>query len=66
MEAQQEIEYLQASIPNDGNITNINQTISRLQGIINQLERVEKDTTVYLNAQELLLFAKNKLGQLQP
>lgn len=65
-QAQQEIEYLQASIPNDGNITNINQTISQLQGIINRLERVQNGTTVYLKAQELLLFAKNKLNQLQP
>lgn len=65
-QAQQDIENLLASIPNDGSSTNTNQIISRLQGIINELERVENGTTVYLEAQNLLLFAKNKLNQLQP
>ncbi len=41
-------------------------TISRIQEIINQLEKVHKGTTAYLKAQELLLSAKNKLKQLQP
>ncbi|MDX2217349.1 MAG: hypothetical protein SFY66_29040 [Oculatellaceae cyanobacterium bins.114] len=65
-QAQQEIELLQASIPNDGNITNINRTISQLQSIINQLNQVQEGTTVYLEAQSLRLSAQNKLNQLQP
>ena len=43
-----------------------NRTISGLQGIINELERVQNGTTAYLKAQELLLSAKYKLKQLQP
>jgi hypothetical protein len=43
-----------------------NRTISGLQGIINELEKVQNGTTAYLKAQELLLSAKNKLRQLQP
>lgn len=43
-----------------------NRTISGLQGIINELEKVQNGTTAYLKAQELLLSAKNKLKQLQP
>jgi hypothetical protein len=39
---------------------------SQLRGIINDLEKVEKGTTAYLEAQELLIFANNKLNQLQP
>ncbi len=65
-QAQQDIESLLATIPDGGDVTNLNQTISRLQGIINQLERVQEGTTVYLQAQELLLSAQNKLSQLQP
>lgn len=40
-------------------------TISQLQGIINQLEKVENGTTVYPQAQELLLAAKKKLQQIE-
>jgi hypothetical protein len=39
---------------------------SQLQSIINDLERVEDGTTAYLEAQQLLIFANNKLNQLQP
>ncbi|MBD2071305.1 hypothetical protein H6F93_27955 [Leptolyngbya sp. FACHB-671] len=39
---------------------------SELQSIINDLEKVEEGTTAYLEAQELLLLANNKLNQLQP
>ncbi|NJN85414.1 MAG: hypothetical protein HC881_02710 [Leptolyngbyaceae cyanobacterium SL_7_1] len=44
---------------------NPNEIVSRLQRIINQLERVEDGTTVYLDAQNLLLQANNKLNQVQ-
>jgi hypothetical protein len=39
---------------------------SQLREIINDLEKVKGGTTAYLEAQELLLFANNKLNQLQP
>ncbi|MEH2332864.1 hypothetical protein [Nostoc sp.] len=63
--AQQEIESLVASIPTDLKNLDRNRIISQLHRIINQLEKVEKGTTVYLKAQELLLSANNKFKQLQ-
>ncbi|OYD94685.1 hypothetical protein CDG76_14925 [Nostoc sp. 'Peltigera membranacea cyanobiont' 210A] len=62
---QQEIESLMASIPTDPKNLDRNRVISQLHSIINQLEKVEKGTTVYLKAQELLLSANNKFKQLQ-
>ncbi|MBW4648711.1 MAG: hypothetical protein KME06_08410 [Kastovskya adunca ATA6-11-RM4] len=41
-------------------------TISQLSGIINELRKVQNGTTVYLETQNLLLSAQNKLNQLQP
>jgi hypothetical protein len=41
-------------------------TASQIQGIIDQLERVQPGTKAYLEAQQLLLSANNKLNQLQP
>ena len=41
-------------------------TISQLQGIINQLNQVKPGTTVYADAQADLLSAQNKLDQLKP
>ncbi|AFY44620.1 hypothetical protein [Nostoc sp. PCC 7107] len=63
--AQQEIESLVASMPNDPKNLDRNRVISQLHSIINQLEKVEKGTTVYLKAQELLLSANNKFKQFQ-
>lgn len=63
-QAQRQIEQLQASVPVDPAYLDRNQIISQLQSIINQLQWVEHGTTVYLEAQELLLFAQNKLAQL--
>ncbi|MBD2447106.1 hypothetical protein H6G76_07985 [Nostoc sp. FACHB-152] len=63
--AQREIENSLASIPNDPQNIERNRIISQLHSIINQLENVDKGTTVYLKAQELLLSANNKLKQLQ-
>ncbi len=65
-QAQRRIESLLNSTPTDANSVNRNRTISELQGIINDLEKVQNGTTVYLKAQELMLSAKNKLNQLQP
>lgn len=65
-QAQRKIERLLAATPTTANSLNRNDTISQLQGIINELERVQNGTTSYMQAQELLLKAKNKLNQLQP
>ena len=65
-QANSQIESLVASIPADAKSVERNRTISELQGIINELEKVRNGTTAYLKAQELLLSAKNKLKQLQP
>lgn len=64
--AQSQIQNLQSSISDNAENLNRNYTVSQLQGIINQLQRIENGTTAYLEAQQLLVFAKNKLNQLQP
>ncbi|MBE9207893.1 hypothetical protein IQ244_15450 [Nostoc sp. LEGE 06077] len=63
--AQREIENLVASMPNDPKNLDRHRVISQLHSIINQLEKVEKGTTVYLKAQELLLSANSKFKQFQ-
>jgi hypothetical protein len=63
--AQKEIQNLLASTPADANSLNRNSTISQLQGIIDNLRKVQYGTTAYPKAQELLAFAQNKLNQLQ-
>jgi hypothetical protein len=65
-QSKNKIERLLASTPTTAKSVNRNRTISQLQGIINDLEKVQNGTTAYLKAQELLLQAKNKLNQLQP
>lgn len=64
--AQRQIQDLQASIPENTENLNHNYTISQLQGIMTQLRRVESGTTAYLEAQQLIVSAQNKLNQLQP
>jgi hypothetical protein len=63
--AQDKIERLLAFTPTDAKSVNRNRTASELQGIINELEKVQNGTTAYLKSQALLLSAKNKLNQLQ-
>lgn len=63
-QAQNRIESLLAVTPTTAESLDRNRTISKLQGIINDLEKVQNGTTSYLKAQELLLSAKNKLNQL--
>lgn len=65
-QAERKIESLLAQTPTDVNSVDRNRTISSLQSIINELEKVQNGTTAYQKAQELLLSAKNKLKQLQP
>ncbi len=59
--AQEQTTYLLAST----NYATREDTISRLQGIINQLNQVKPGTTVYADAQADLLSATNKLDQLK-
>ncbi|MDZ8186586.1 MAG: hypothetical protein RMX96_17270 [Nostoc sp. ChiSLP02] len=63
--AQQKIESLLASIPDDAHSLDRNRITSKLQSIVHELEKVQSGTTAYLKAQELLLSANNKLKQLQ-
>jgi hypothetical protein len=63
--AQRQIQSLIASTPTNPQLLDKNHTISQLQGIINQLQKVQPGTTTYLQAQQLLLSANNKLSQLQ-
>lgn len=62
--AKSQIQVLLASLPDDPKRLDRNYTASQLQGIINQLERVENGTTAYLEAQQLLLQAKNRLNKI--
>lgn len=64
--AQHKIQALQASIPDNPKELDRNYTISQLQGVIDQLKRIQSGTTVYLEAQQLLMSAQGKLDALQP
>jgi hypothetical protein len=63
--AEREIEYLLKSLPDNPQGTNYNRIIAELRSIISNLEKVQSGTTAYSKAQELLVFAKNKLKQLE-
>ncbi len=60
--AQMRIERLQASADR----STPGQTLSQLQAIMNDLNRVSTGTTVYVEAQELRVFTQQKLDQLAP
>ena len=64
-QAQRQKQQFLASIPQDADAFNRNRGKSQLQGIVNQLKKVQSGTTVYEEAQILLEFAENKLKQLQ-
>lgn len=66
-QAQSQKQRLLASLPSDAASLeqNRNSIASQLQGIIDELRTVQPGTTAYLEAQALLLFAQNKLKQLQ-
>ena len=66
-QAQSQKQRLLASLPTDAASLeqNRNSIASQLQGIIDELRTVQPGTTAYLEAQALLLFAQNKLKQLQ-
>jgi multidrug resistance efflux pump len=61
-QAQQNLPFLLET----ANGSNSKQTMSQLQRIINQLQRVKPGTTVYSNAQVDLMRAQNKLNQFNP
>ncbi|HLO86518.1 MAG TPA: hypothetical protein VK203_16175 [Nostocaceae cyanobacterium] len=63
--AERDIEYLLKSLPNNPQNLNRNQVTGELRSIINNLEKVQNGTTAYPKAQELLVFAKKKLNQLE-
>lgn len=65
-QAQNKIEYLLASTPVNSQPNDRNRIISQLQTIINELDKVQNGTTVYLKAQDLKLHAQAKLSQLTP
>jgi hypothetical protein len=66
-QAQSQKQRLLASLPTDAASLeqNRNSIASQLQAIIDGLRTVQPGTTAYLEAQALLLFAQNKLKQLQ-
>jgi hypothetical protein len=61
--AQRKTEQLLASTPSNPTQVNRNQTISQLQSIINELDKVESGTTVYNKAQDLKKSAQDKLTE---
>jgi hypothetical protein len=63
--AQKRIERLLVTTPSEIAAIDRNPIISQIQGVVNDLDRVQSGTTSYLKAQELKLFANNKLQQLQ-
>ena len=63
--AEKQIQNLLASTPDDPDRVNRPQTAAKIQGIINELQKVQPGTTVHGKAQELLEFAKAKLRELQ-
>ena len=63
-EAKRQTQDLISSLPTKPNPDEKNRLISRLQGIIDQLQQVQPNTTVYPEAQTLLKQAKSKLSQL--
>lgn len=63
--AEKQIQNLLASTPEDPDRVNRPQTAAKIQGIINELQKVKPGTTAYAKAQELLEFANAKLKELQ-
>ncbi|MBP0021135.1 MAG: hypothetical protein J7647_26730 [Cyanobacteria bacterium SBLK] len=63
--AEKQIQNLLASTPDDPARVNRPQTAAKIQGIINELQKVKPGTTAYSKAQELLEFANAKLKDLQ-
>jgi len=63
--AQNQIDQLLVSIPNQSNQADLARSAAQIQSIINELEKVQEGTTVHTKAVELLNFARAKLQALQ-
>ncbi|MEM9542499.1 MAG: hypothetical protein AAGA60_23790 [Cyanobacteria bacterium P01_E01_bin.42] len=63
--AEKQIQNLLASTPDDPTRVNRPQTAAKIQGIINELQKVKPGTTAHGKAQELLEFANAKLKELK-
>ena len=63
--AQQQVQRLLKNTPATPESLNVNKTIADLQNIVNELNKVETDTTVYQQSQNLKVFANNKIQELQ-
>jgi hypothetical protein len=63
--AQAKINRLIAAVPDQSGAMGRAQMTGQLQAIITELEQVQPGTTAYLEAQNLLLSAKNRLTQMQ-
>ena len=64
-DAQQQVKRLLENTPSTPESLNVNKTIADLQNIVNELNKVETDTTVYQQSQNLKVFANNKIQELQ-
>lgn len=62
-QADQQIGALIANTPSDAKLINRSYTASQLQQIISKLETIDSSTTVYADAQKLLISAQEKLKQ---
>ena len=63
--AQQKIDRLLYNTSFSSKSLNFNQTIADLRNIVNELDKVKNETTVYNKSQELKAFANNKIQELQ-
>ncbi len=63
--AQNQLQQLLMTIPDASSPADIARASAQIQGIINELEKVETGTTAYPKAAELLEFARTKLQALQ-
>ena len=63
--AQKKVEKLLINTPANSQSLNVNRTIADLQNIINELDKVQKETTVWTESQKLKTFAGKKLKELQ-
>lgn len=63
-QAKREIEYLLANSTTTFGVFDRNQMISKIQSIINELQKVRTGTTAYKEAQELIQSAQKKLKEM--
>ncbi|WP_017304773.1 hypothetical protein [Spirulina subsalsa] len=66
LKAQELIEQVIATTPDDPDQVNRSRVAAQLQGILNELERIQAGTTSYEKAQELQGFTRDRLDQITP